>query len=235
MRDILDHIISRILGVKLDPDPYPHFFVDNVFPKDFYAKLLLNLPDKRKYVPLDDRGDKTEENNSCRSILKLEPNELERLDPKENKFWSDLAAALESEPFTSAITSYTFAHLKQRFFGKSDLSVRSSTMLCRFGKGYALGPHPDSPHKIVSIIFYLAPDTKKKELGTSVYIPLDPGFRCVGGPHYDFSEFKYMETAPYEPNSLFGFVKTDNSFHGVETLTEPNIARDTLAYNLTLG
>ena len=235
MHDIQEHILSRVHDAKLETNTFPHFYIENFFPKDFYAELLHNLPNRRKYVPLDESGDIIEEGDSNRSVLKLEPGELERLDPKESKFWTDLATVLEGETFTSAITSLTFVHLKQRFFGKSEISMHSSTMLCRFSQGYSLGPHTDSPHKLVTIIFYLASDIKNKELGTSVYIPRDRDFKCDGGPHYKFSDFELLETAPFMPNSLFGFVKTDNSFHGVEKLVDPNITRETLAYNLTLG
>ena len=43
-----------------------------------------------------------------------------------------------------------------------------------------------------------------------------------------------IETPPFLPNSLFGFVKTDTSFHAVPRLTAPGVYRDTLTYNLTL-
>jgi hypothetical protein len=36
---------------------------------------------------------------------------------------------------------------------------------------------------------------------------------------------------PYLPNSLFAFVKTPNSFHGVEPISEP-IRRDLLLFDL---
>lgn len=234
MNEVLDHILSRLGDTKLDPDPYPHFFIKNIFPEDFYTALLLNLPDIQKYVCVDDWGNVADERNSYRSIFRLEPSGLEQLDLEKKKFWDDLTATLESETFASAIMSYTFAHLKQRFFGNLDLPVHSSTSLCQTREGYSLGPHTDSPHKIVTIIFYLAPDTNNENVGTTVYVPLDKEFKCDGGPHYEFSEFEKIKSAPFIPNSLFGFVKTDTSFHGVEELRKMGITRNTLAYILSL-
>jgi len=235
MRDILDHILSRIQGEKIDPDPFPHFFVDRVFPDDFYAALLQNLPKPQQFIPVDYFGAPTEEENSDRSVIDLNADQLAPLAAKQKKFWGDLAAALESQEFTSAIAQFAYAHLKERFFGQADLPVHAATNLTRIKKGYSLGPHTDSAHKLITIIFYLAPDRSKEALGTSVYMPKDRTFKCAGGPHHEFSDFELIKTAPYLPNSLFGFVKSDASFHGVEELIEPGITRDTLLYNLTLG
>jgi hypothetical protein len=41
-----------------------------------------------------------------------------------------------------------------------------------------------------------------------------------------------MATMPYLPNSLFAFVKTPNSFHGVEPIRETGIRRDLLLYDI---
>ena len=44
-----------------------------------------------------------------------------------------------------------------------------------------------------------------------------------------------MRTLPYVPNALFAFMKTPNSFHGVEPIEEPEVRRDLLLYDLRLG
>jgi hypothetical protein len=60
----------------------------------------------------------------------------------------------------------------------------------------------------------------------------DPAFRCEGGPHYAYDKFDRMLTMPYVPNALFAFMKTPNSFHGVEPIGEPDVRRDLLLYDL---
>ena len=57
---------------------------------------------------------------------------------------------------------------------------------------------------------------------------------CPGGPHYPFERFERMATMPFVPNALFAFLKTDNSFHGVEPIDEPGIHRYLLLYDLRL-
>ena len=41
-----------------------------------------------------------------------------------------------------------------------------------------------------------------------------------------------MRTMPYVPNALFAFMKTPNSFHGVEPIEEPDVRRDLLLYDI---
>ena len=96
---------------------------------------------------------------------------------------------------------------------------------------YALGPHTDSVKKVLTLLIYLPEDASLSHLGTSMYTPLDPTFTCDGGPHHKFHRFKLLKTAQYKPNSLFGFFKTNNSFHGVEPIKE-NIRRDLLIYDV---
>ena len=36
----------------------------------------------------------------------------------------------------------------------------------------------------------------------------------------------------FAPNSLFGFLKTDRSFHGVEEIGDQDIERNSLLYNI---
>ena len=70
------------------------------------------------------------------------------------------------------------------------------------------------------------------ELGTSIYVPKDPSFRCDGRIHHPFNQFKKVMTAPYRPNSLLGFFKTDSAFHGVERIATENTQRDSILYNI---
>jgi hypothetical protein len=97
---------------------------------------------------------------------------------------------------------------------------------------YSLGPHTDSPRKALSFLFYLPADASREHLGTSIYMPRDPSFTCAGGPHYKFTNFQRMLTMPYVPNALFAFMKTNNSFHGVEPVEEADAQRDLLLYDV---
>ena len=50
--------------------------------------------------------------------------------------------------------------------------------------------------------------------------------------HYPHEHFHKVITMPFVPNSAFCFIKTNNSFHGVEKLAMKDTDRWTLQYNL---
>jgi len=97
---------------------------------------------------------------------------------------------------------------------------------------YSILPHTDMPTKLVSLLFYLPADDSMRELGTSVFVPKDPTFKCDGKTRHPFAQFKKVTTAGFAPNSLFGFLKTDQAFHGVEAIEKEAVERNLLLYNV---
>jgi hypothetical protein len=80
------------------------------------------------------------------------------------------------------------------------------------------------------LLIYLAPDNRAEHLGTSLYRPKDPSFSCPDSKHYDFDDFIRVKTAPYRPNSLLAFMRSNISFHGLEPLSVSG--RDVIQYVL---
>jgi hypothetical protein len=109
-----------------------------------------------------------------------------------------------------------------------NLDLFPEIILLRDKSGYSIGPHTDAPARLMSFFFYLPDDDNHPELGTSVYKPTDPNFICEGGPHHGFEGFEMVERARYVRNSSFGFLKTNNSFHGVPPIDETGIIRDSI-------
>lgn len=91
----------------------------------------------------------------------------------------------------------------------------SRVQLCRDFPGYAIGPHTDGKERS-TILYYLAGNDSKQHLGTSIYVPKNPNFTCDGAKHHAFKRFNKFKTVPYLPNTGFGFIRCDYSFHGVE-------------------
>ena len=104
--------------------------------------------------------------------------------------------------------------LMEDFYG---VSLR--IQLCRDLPGYSIGPHTDSTREPATMLFYLAKDQTMQDHGTSIYLPKTRNFTSDGTVHHNRSDFDLHYTAPYVPNSVFGFVRSDNSFHGVEPTT----------------
>lgn len=205
--EVLDHVTYRIANAQVKQYPFPHFFVEDVFPWEYYHELVESLPAQEHY---EERG-----NYNGRKFSEPNP---ERFD------------LLRSDQFINTI-GYVFREgFKKRFAGK-ELSIRTDTRLILDGENYSIGPHTDASWKIVSLLFYVPRDSSLFGLGTSIFVPKDKSKRCAGGPHYKFEEFNKVYTAPFWPNTCFGFFKTDYSWHGVEPITIP-CRRDILLWNL---
>lgn len=213
--DIEGHVLYALRNATIKKWPFPHFFVENVFPLDFYYEILHILAHKDDYV-----GNGTQYNGrkfgEAESIPEL--------------------AFMNGERFLHEVSLIFGPWIKERFAGRKpeECSVFNDLRLVRDGKGYHIGPHTDAIWKIVSLLFYLPPEQWEwtaDDVGTSIYMPKDPDFRCPGGPHHKFDGFDRIYTAPYKRNACFGFFKTNNSFHGVEPV-DYDMRRDVLLFNI---
>ena len=208
MNDLLGQLAYKLCNAPVLQFPFPHIYVENVFPWAFYDELLANLPPEGDY-----------------SAGKSAYNGRKFADPTQIPVFN----ALNSE-FFNQIAVFPFReHINRRFPGTKHFT--SDLRLVRDRQNYAIGPHTDAPWKVLSYLFYLPPDNLLTEHGTSIYIPRDLEFRCPGGPHHKFDSFQRIYTAPFKPNSLLAFFKTDYSFHGVEPIQSP-CQRDVLLWNL---
>lgn len=202
----VEHVIYQLRNAAIKQYPFPHFFAENVFPAEFYARL-------REELPPDERYD----------ALRGYPARL-------------ITSGIEA-PCLRDFDSEYFLMSVANIFGPWIAHTRPPTPLSgefrhvRDRQNYQITPHTDAPWKVISLLFYLPPDETQREHGTSIYVPKDHAKRCAGGPHHPREPFELVYTAPYVPNSCFGFFKTDLSWHGVEKI-EGEICRDVLLYNV---
>lgn len=207
--DVLGHMAYKIGNATVNTFPFPHIFVPNVFPNDFYAQLRGTLPPTAEYHV----GEKHYNGRKFGDT-----DQIALLDPFRTKTFTQLA-------------QYPFRKYMQGRFKDGQFKARTDLRLVTDAEGYSIGPHTDAPWKVLSYLFYLPETADNYNLGTSIYLPRNPSFRCKGGPHYPYEDFIRIHTADYIPNSLFAFFKTDFSFHGVEPITIP-CRRDVLLWNL---
>lgn len=120
--------------------------------------------------------------------------------------------------------------LRERFLKLP--AMHMDVLYVRDRRGYGLGPHTDSERKICTFLIYLAAPGVQGP-GTSLYRPLDPNFRCAGGPHYDRDQFELVKTVPYQANLMCAFAKSNRSFHGVESIVD-NVTRNLLICDIQI-
>lgn len=227
--DVELHLAYQVGNAVIHGYPYPHFFVRDVFPADYYARLQEMLPDPAAMAPLSEvRGARGYDE---RFLLDFSEERMARLDEGRRAFWEELRSTLLGSGFAKLLLAKFGPLVKQRF-GNRPVQFHEEALLVQDTTNYKLGPHTDVPRKVLTLLFYLPRDESQRHLGTSMYLPKDRAFRCPGGPHYAREGFDRVWTQPFLPNSLFAFFKTDASFHGVEPVADPDCRRWLLLYDI---
>ena len=186
-------------------------------------------------MPLSETGTVTPGSYAERFCLDLLNPDGVGKQPPQPEFWRDMAQWMGNGDLTNLLLAKFRSAANERFAKGATLEFQLDMRLFRDFTHYAIGPHTDTPRKLMSLLFYLPRDDSMRELGTSIYVPLEPGFTCDGTSHYAFEDFRKLYTAPFRPNTLFGFFKNAQAFHGVEPVVSPNVVRDSLQYNLYIN
>ena len=116
LSEVATHIQHRIANAPIQTDPFPHFYVENVFPDRFYQDLLSHLPALGVYQPLKEQGlvTDTEELYKDRYIIHFREEALEQFDAADRGIWRDFTNWLSGETvvslaldkFASLVTEY---------------------------------------------------------------------------------------------------------------------------------
>ena len=219
------HVIERFKSQPAAEQPYPHLYVEDVFPSDYYQLMQSMKPADEELICIDDTG--RAKGFRERFVVHL-GDDLERIENLEKRrFWQAHYAWFNAQDFMiEMIRPYQQAIVRA---GIAQLNVKSEAMFMRDRCGYSIGPHTDSPARLLSVMFYLPEDSAHEHVGTGVYIPREQAFTCDGSGHHEFAQFEQVFRAPFKPNSAFGFLKTNNSFHAVPRMEE-DYRRDTMVY-----
>jgi hypothetical protein len=230
--DVEQFVFYQVANAAVREFPFPHFYISPIFPESFYRTLRERLPDTSTYRRLDETGTVVKGAYPERFICALEDLENEESIEEGARFWGDFKTWLMGPAFARLI-KYKFREgIAQRFGAAARVDTMNDSRLVRDLSNYTISPHTDTPKKLVSLLFYLPPDESMLDLGTSIYAPKVPDFRCDGTLNYKFEKFNKVATMEFRPNSLFGFLKTDRAFHGVDRIAAPGIVRDLLLYNI---
>jgi hypothetical protein len=219
----------KVANAPLNVFPYPHFFVQDVFAAEYYQQIQANLPEPSDMLPIEQV--RPVKGYPERFVLDFKGPQLQSLPAYKQAFWLDLHKWLVGGRFGQLVLN-KFGHFLNQRFSKEQVGLHDEALLVQDITNYKLGPHTDSPRKVITLLFYLPKDTSQSHMGTSIYVPKDPAFRCPGGPHYPHEGFERLWSMPFVPNSLFAFFKSDNSFHGVEPVVDEDTKRWLLLYDL---
>lgn len=233
----LAHVVARLRTSEVVQDPYPHYYLENVFPEDYYRELLKHLPGSAAYQNLFEVTDYKLDHFRHRDQRDIRHGWTAELPDEIKNFWDDFTGWFLGHELAEAVLDSFAVQLRARYGEKKMWpEVAVEPQLIRHRAGYFLGPHSDLYTKVVVLLIYLAPEGGGAHLGTSLYRPKEPGFTCHDSKHHPFEDFDRVKTAPYKPNTMLAFLRSDISFHGVEPLSERDVAdargRDLIQYVL---
>jgi len=232
------HFYSAIERAEMIDDPFPHLYAREVFPADFYERLLGSLPTLDQYTQYSQKY-------SARYALDLTADTVKKLKDT-SVFWTEFEGWLNSFELLNEIFK-KFGDRMKSCFSLREKFLRDATtpkgvivtpqsLLCRDFANFALNPHTDAGAKLVVGIFYLPKDDSMVEFGTSLYRPKEPMLReFYNSVRFPRDRFNLVKTFENRPNSFAAFLKTDNSFHGVEDRPYSNAGRDVLFWIPRIG
>lgn len=224
------NVVYEFGNAPLRTFPYAHVYIENIFPASFYAALQQHLPQGEQWAPIEEK--RPVRGYRERYVCCFDDASLGALDAARADFWRQLRDVFLRGGLKSFLLDKFRPQIERRFQGRMPAEFYDELLLVQDTMDYALGPHTDSPRKVVTVLFYLPPDASQSHLGTSIYLPRDPAFTCNGGPHYPGEHFLRLKTMPFLPNSMFCFVKTNSSFHGVEKIHDQDTRRWLLLYDI---
>jgi hypothetical protein len=237
-RSVLRHVLARVAAADVIEDPFPYAVIDGILPDDYYAEALEQFPTPESLRPIGESGRVPSTLYRERHVVLFTDEDFRRMSASQQAFWREFADWMYSDLFLNAFVTKFQAALEPRLERILDadavLRARGDALLVNDMTNYAIGPHTDAPHRLVTFLFYLPRDDSMRELGTSVYRPKDPNFVCWGGPHHPFEKFEHVNTVEYLPNRLLTFPKTERSFHGVGQITRQDVNRPLLINNIRL-
>ena len=211
-------IAYKIANKAVSHFPFPHMYISNIFTDTFYAEIINHLPKFNQLRTIDEvrptKGFKE------RFALNLDDESLNALNDKEKLFWSNFRKQFLSGGLKNFLLTKKFsAYIEARFPNFKELNFYDELLLINDTLNFKLGPHTDAPRKVMSFLFYLPKDESQIKLGTSIYVPKDLSFHCSGAvSHHSHDDFINIHTNNFLPNSVFAFIKTNNSFHGLEKI-----------------
>ncbi|MBA4226657.1 MAG: hypothetical protein C0456_08490 [Hyphomonas sp.] len=230
--------IETLRAAPVIPAPSEHIVIPDFLSGESYAELQAAMPST-------DHMTRYEAPHEFRYFYMLDNSGVAALDATIRPVWSAIASFFQGSEMLTALhdkfaeTIRDQTRHRQRLIEKvSDASGILETprlMTTSDCQDFLLKPHTDSGPKVVTVLYYLAEQGQPEEWGTEFYAPIEPEFRSFPSHHWERENFHLVARAPFKPNTLVAFVKTDASFHGVHATGLLGKRRNMIVLNVELG
>lgn len=212
---IIKQIVNCINSANCDTEPCENIYMENIFPPEIYKEIIRNLPEDNVLDPIEHPDAINEKGECTRSLIDVTPKSIERMNINTQNFWMEMMQVFTSPELASSIVSKFNKTLIQRFGDKMPELV-AVPIIYRDKAGYRIGIHPDAASKIATLQFYLPEDDSQRHLGTSFHKRIN-------------NDFIKLKKNVFQPNSAYAFVRTDESWHSVDELSQNEKTRNTIA------
>jgi hypothetical protein len=216
-----------IMNGRVREYPYPHCFLKNIFENESLAALNRYFPREGEMLPLGiATGNPNYQSDNLRAALDVaDESQLLRLGADSREYWSKFHFFFtEQSVLRLLLSKYRDAVLKHPF---CDVILAPETKLKVWfylqsdSSQFTIAPHTQDPSEALVILIYLPQQDNSVRSGTTIYVPESGCERPdMGYARAQRDDFVNVRTAPYLINSGMTFVKTLNSWHGVEPLAE---------------
>ena len=160
-------IVDRVEASALESVPFDHVYLDGVFSRGTYDRLLAHLPETSRYREFRHREAMRPDGRSARRKFYLFPEHIALLPPAQRAVWLEVSRVLRSVALQDALKRKFRRALEARFSRPIELlTFYPVPMLLRDLGGYRIGIHGDSVSKAITVQLYLPRDGSQAHLGT---------------------------------------------------------------------
>ncbi|MEB3214393.1 MAG: hypothetical protein VKL39_23800 [Leptolyngbyaceae bacterium] len=226
--DIAEQILYSIVNTPIRDYPFPHQIVKEIVGDRELLELEKNFPRTGSFLPqsvvFNGPEDYSDQSRRVIDLFDLDPSRYPHWKSSdEHKFWNDFRSHLCST-YTANLILKKYADLisKHPFsqrVGKANTDYKFHLMLQSDSSQYEIPPHTQDPIEIFVMIIYLPNSSNRSSSGTSIYRPKSDSFTDIGHGRFNRDDFYLVKTSPYKNKSGICFLKTLDSWHGVELLT----------------
>ena len=224
-----NQIVETINKTEIITEPFCHFFIEPFLPDKMYEQMEEFWLDDECFWGQNDISEAPLEHEfaNLKRVVIIDDAAGFSMSPEAKDFWEKFKLVFNSESVIKALIQKVGGDIIN---SRSDLSFMptdacASTLLITDDNDFSLGPHIDSQHVLLSLLLYLPYADDSEQIGTSIFEPLPEtkekypqlckDFTCV---YHKNDDFKETYRAPFQRNSVFGFINGPKAFHGVEKL-----------------
>lgn len=231
LKGLANYSIKKIKKATTEAEPFPYLFIEKLMPSELMKAVNTFYPSVESMEAMPGKRTGNPYAHQHRRLLALNEESTAAMPKEQKRFWRMFSTyvqilaprLLKALPEPPAGQKYATAKPEE---------IKTRIDLWSDRGGYQITPHTDAPHKLATFLLYCSSDPALASEGTSIFRPLDPALSCWQGRQLPMDQFEEVYRAPYGANHLFGFRKTDKSFHGKLPVAESTQDRRTIAITI---